>query len=145
LLFSGTPLAASAIALLAGISGFAKGSETGTDSVVMPLWGRRERDPTAEHDAGEAGQVCRPSKGGATVSKFLYVGRHATDDPTLATFPFVLALAAAEEGHQVEVALLGEAAYLIKDEIADQVQGVGFPALRELMPKALQQGVQIHV
>jgi predicted peroxiredoxin len=57
----------------------------------------------------------------------------------------VLALAAAEEGHQVEVALLGEAAYLVKDKIADQIQGVGFPALRELLPKAIEHGIQIHV
>jgi predicted peroxiredoxin len=52
---------------------------------------------------------------------------------------------AAAAGHTAEIALLGEAAYLVKDAVVDSVQGVGFPPLRDLFDEAVRQGIPIHV
>lgn len=79
------------------------------------------------------------------MAKLLCVGKSGTNDPTLASFPFVIAVNAAAAGHTAEIALLGEAAYLVKDEIIDNVHGVGFPPLRELFDEAVRQNIPIHL
>ena len=66
------------------------------------------------------------------MAKLLYIGTHGTDDPTRATFPFLMAKGAIDAGHEAGIILMGDAALLIKDHIAAQVQGVGVPPLREL-------------
>jgi predicted peroxiredoxin len=66
------------------------------------------------------------------MAKLLYVGTHGTDDPTRATFPFLMAKGAIDAGHEAGIILMGDAALLIKDNIAAQVQGVGVPSLKEL-------------
>ena len=57
------------------------------------------------------------------MAKILYIGTHGTDDPTKATFPFLMAKGAVEGGHETGSILMGEAAPLIKDHIAAQVPG----------------------
>ena len=79
------------------------------------------------------------------MATILYVSTSGSDDPTRATIPFVTALGAVEAGHQAQVALLGEATYIMKDYIAEQIHGVGWPALSELLTKAIGQGVPIYV
>ena len=37
------------------------------------------------------------------MAKLLYVGTHATDDPTRATFPFLMAKGAIEAGHEAGI------------------------------------------
>jgi uncharacterized protein involved in oxidation of intracellular sulfur len=66
------------------------------------------------------------------MAKLLYIGTAGTDDPTRATFPFLMAKGAIEAGHEAGIILMGEAAPLIKDSIAAQVHGVGIPPLAEL-------------
>ena len=58
----------------------------------------------------------------------------SSDDPTRATIPFVAGLGEIDAGHEVHIALLGEATYLMKDTVADTVHGVGFDSLGELLP-----------
>jgi predicted peroxiredoxin len=77
--------------------------------------------------------------------KLFYVGTHATDDPTLATVPFVLAVGAKSAGIDVEIALIGEGVYLMKGDIAKTVFGVGFPPLGELIQEAVALEIPIHV
>ncbi|MGH2541427.1 MAG: hypothetical protein ACRDIB_01435 [Ardenticatenaceae bacterium] len=79
------------------------------------------------------------------MATILYVGGSGSDDPTRATFPFITASGALDAGHQPQIALLGEATYLMKDEIANQVYGVGLPPLQELLQKAVSHSVPIHV
>ena len=79
------------------------------------------------------------------MSKLLYVGTHGTDDPTRATFPFLMAKGAIDAGHETGIILMGEAAPLIKDGIAAQVQGIGVPPLKELMEFLVQRNVRISV
>src|SRR5439155_1352691 len=57
----------------------------------------------------------------ALMARILYVGTSGTDDPTRAGFPFNFALGAVEAGHAPEIFIAGEAAYLVKQEIASAV------------------------
>jgi predicted peroxiredoxin len=79
------------------------------------------------------------------MAKLLYVATHGTDDPTKATFPFLMAKGAIEAGHESGIMLMGEAAPLIKDHIAAQVHGVGVPPLKELMGFLVSKNVRISV
>ena len=79
------------------------------------------------------------------MGKILYIGTHGTDDPTKATFPFLMAKGAIEGGHETGIILMGEAAPLIKDSIAAHVQGIGVPALKELMTFLVDKNVRIAV
>jgi predicted peroxiredoxin len=79
------------------------------------------------------------------VAKLLFVGTHGTDDPTNATFPFLLAKGAIEAGHETGIILQGEAAPLIKDAIAGQVHGIGVPPLSEVIEFLVKGKVRITV
>ena len=79
------------------------------------------------------------------MAKLLYIGTHGTNDPTNATFPFLMAKGAIEAGHKTGIILQGEAAPLIKDSIAAQVHGVGIPPLKELMDFLVAHQVRITV
>ncbi len=79
------------------------------------------------------------------MSKLLYIGTHGTDDPTKATFPFLMAQGALEAGHETGIILMGEAAPLIKDHIAAQVQGIGVPPLKQLRDDLIAKNIRITV
>ena len=79
------------------------------------------------------------------MATILYTTSYGSDDPTRATIPFVAALGAVEAGHQAQISLLGEATYLMKGHVADQIDGVGWPPLKELLPKIIAHGIPIHV
>jgi predicted peroxiredoxin len=75
----------------------------------------------------------------------MYVATHATDDPTLATLPFLVATGAGRAEIECCIALLGEAASLVKPGMIDAVQGVGFPPLRELVEKVRDLEIPVYV
>lgn len=75
----------------------------------------------------------------------LYVGLHGTDDPTLATMPFLLATGAAAAEIDCRIALLGEATYLVKPGAIEAIRGIGFPPLADLAAKARDLGVPVYV
>jgi predicted peroxiredoxin len=79
------------------------------------------------------------------MAKILYVGTAGSDDPTRAGFPFNFALGAIDAGHQPEIFLAGEAAYLMKASIAEAVLPVAMPPLTEMLKKVIDQGVPIYV
>jgi uncharacterized protein involved in oxidation of intracellular sulfur len=79
------------------------------------------------------------------MAKLLYIGTHGTDDPTKATFPFLMAKGATEAGHQPGIILMGEAAPLIKGSIAAQVQGIGVPPLKDLVAFLVERDIRISV
>jgi predicted peroxiredoxin len=79
------------------------------------------------------------------MADLLCVGTCATNDPTKAAFPFITATGAIANGTDVAIALLGEAAYLMKDEIAQTVHPVGFPPLTDLMAQVAEAKVPIYV
>ena len=75
----------------------------------------------------------------------MYVGTHGTDDPTLATMPFLLATGAGSAEIDCCIALLGEAASLVKPGMIDAVHGVGFPPLTELVEKVKEFEIPVYV
>ncbi len=79
------------------------------------------------------------------MATILYVSTFGSDDPTRATLPFVAANGALEAGHQPQIFLAGEAAFLMKDTVADQVHGVGWPPFKELLQKMIANSVPIYV
>lgn len=79
------------------------------------------------------------------MASILYVATRGSDDPTMATFPFEIAVGAAQEGHEVSIALLGEAVVTMKDEVAEELHGFGTPPLREILPEVVRHGIPVYV
>ena len=80
------------------------------------------------------------------MAKLLYVGTHGPDDPTKACMPIHLAVnGAAEAGIESEINLAGDAAVLIQDAYVDTLVPVGFPPLKDLLAKARDKGIPIHI
>ncbi len=75
----------------------------------------------------------------------MYVATHGTDDPTLATLPFLVATGAGSAEIDCCIALLGEAAILAKAGMIDAVHGVGFPPLSELAQKVKDFEIPVYV
>jgi predicted peroxiredoxin len=75
----------------------------------------------------------------------LFIGLHGSEDPTKATFPFLMANGALDAGQQTAIVLLGDAVVLMNSTVADNVEGVGFPPLKELMAKVFAAKVPIHI
>jgi predicted peroxiredoxin len=79
------------------------------------------------------------------MAKILYVGTAGSDDPTRAGLPFNFALGAIEAGHEPEIFLAGEAAYVMKDDVAAAVMPVAMPGLAEMLKKLTEHRIPIYV
>lgn len=79
------------------------------------------------------------------MARIQIVSTHGSDDPTRATLPWLFAKGAIEAGHQPQILLAGDAAILAHRTIAEGVQGVGIPALKELLGFALEHKVPVFV
>lgn len=79
------------------------------------------------------------------MAKILYYGSAGSDDPTRAGFPFNFALGAKEAGHEPEIFLAGEATYLMKDVIVQEVYPVAMPPVREMLKKVIEHKIPIYV
>ena len=79
------------------------------------------------------------------MAKQLFIGLHGSEDPTKATFPFLMAGGALDAGHETAIVLLGDSVVLMNDTVANSVQGVGFPPLKELMGKIFAAKVPIYI
>jgi predicted peroxiredoxin len=67
------------------------------------------------------------------MARFLISGSRGTDDPTLATLPFMAAKTAKEQGHDVVLWLWSEAVTLSRKGTADHVVGVNLTPLKDLL------------
>ena len=79
------------------------------------------------------------------MARELFIGFHGSEDPTKATMPFLMASGALDAGHETAIILMGDAAVLMNDTVADNVQGIGLPPLKELLAKVIQNKVPIYV
>ena len=79
------------------------------------------------------------------MAKLLFISTNGSENPTKASLALLLAKAAVEEGHEVKVALAGDAAINIRDSIIDAIQGVGLPAYKELFAFLVQKKVNVFV
>ena len=67
-------------------------------------------------------------------------------DPTRASIPIHLAVnGSVEVGHDVGIVLAGDATELLNAGVREQLEGVGVPPMRDLLAKARQHEVPIHV
>jgi predicted peroxiredoxin len=72
-------------------------------------------------------------------------GTAGSDDPTRAALPLLSAQGALDSGNEAEVFLLGEAVYVMKTEIADAMNPVGWPNVGELVRGLISRGVRFYV
>jgi predicted peroxiredoxin len=79
------------------------------------------------------------------MAKILAVATHASDEPTKATLPFITAIGAMGAEKPCTIALVGEAVSLVKEAVAKNIHGVGFPPLPELIAKVIQAKVPVFV
>ncbi len=79
------------------------------------------------------------------MAQLLFVASRGSDDPTMATFPFEIAVGAAEEGHMAQIALLGESVVLMKDSVANELHGFGCAPFNEVLPEVIRHGIPIYV
>jgi predicted peroxiredoxin len=78
--------------------------------------------------------------------EILYLATSGPSDPTRASIPWHLAVnGSIEAGQLARIVLAGDAAELVKAGSREGVEGVGVPALRDLVAKALDRSVPIHV
>jgi predicted peroxiredoxin len=79
------------------------------------------------------------------MAHILYYGTHGSDEPTRAVLPFHMAKGALEAGHTAEIALIGDATFLMKDAIAKEVKGVAVPNAAAIIAELAAKGVKISV
>ena len=77
--------------------------------------------------------------------KMLFLGTHGSESPTHAVLPFLQAQGALEEGHDVELLLVGDAVVLLKDIVANATIPVGWPPVGEVFAKLIQHNVPVYV
>ena len=76
----------------------------------------------------------------------LYMTTSGSADPTRASIPLHLAVnGSLEVGHTVGVVLAGDATELLKADIRERLEGIGVPAMRDLVAKARQHDVPVYV
>jgi predicted peroxiredoxin len=86
----------------------------------------------------------KPKQNASTKLKIFMKSAWGSDDPTKAAFPFLHGTALAEAGHEVQIFLLGEAVNLMRDAELNSVTPVGWPAMKDIMPKVLSNKIQIY-
>ena len=79
------------------------------------------------------------------MARELFIGTHGSEDPTKATLPFLIGGGAIDAGHEPAIILVGDAVVVMQDAVAESVQGVGFPPLKELVDKVVENKVPIYV
>jgi predicted peroxiredoxin len=78
--------------------------------------------------------------------KALYFVTAGATDATRASLPLHLAVnGSVEVGHDTAVVFVGDATELLSEETANRLEGVGVPAVRELMAKLLDHRVPVFV
>jgi predicted peroxiredoxin len=78
------------------------------------------------------------------VMKFHVTGTSGSEDPTKATLVFLHAKGSKEAGHDVSISLLGDSVVMANPAIAKNIQGVGLPALSELINFAKENGIPVY-
>ena len=79
------------------------------------------------------------------MSRILMKSAWGSDDPTKAAFPFLHGNALSEQGHDVQIFLLGEAVSIMRDAVASSVVPVGWPRLAETLSTTIAREIRIHV
>lgn len=70
---------------------------------------------------------------------------HGPEHPTRAALGFLIAATAVGEGHEVSLFLAGDAVQLIRDDVLDNLSGLGTGSLREHFDKVAGAGGKIYL
>jgi predicted peroxiredoxin len=79
------------------------------------------------------------------MAKILYLSTQGSNDAATAALAFVAAKGAVDAGHQATIGLLGEAVWLLKDPVAENVKGVGWPTVKELWSAAITAKIPVYI
>ena len=79
------------------------------------------------------------------MANILVHATHGPENPTRATLAFLVARAAADEGHAVTMFLAGDAAQLLRDAVLDNLAGLGTGRLRESFDAIVAAGGRFYV
>lgn len=77
------------------------------------------------------------------MAKILISGKFGTNNPTLATLPFIAAKTARAKGHEVVIWLWDEATALARKGAAEPIVGVNVKPLREILREVIELGIPI--
>ncbi len=78
--------------------------------------------------------------------KLLYLATTGAGDPTKASLPLhIAANGSVEVGQECAVVLAGDATDLVARETAERLEGVGIPAVRDLVAKLRDHEVPVYV
>jgi predicted peroxiredoxin len=78
--------------------------------------------------------------------RILYLSTAGSADPTRASIPLhIAANGSIEAGQECAVVLAGDATELVSRAIADRVEGVGVPPVRDLLKKLVDNQVPVFV
>jgi predicted peroxiredoxin len=77
--------------------------------------------------------------------KMLFMGTYGSESPTHAVLPFLAAQGAVEEGHDVELLLVGDAVVLMHEAVAKSTIGVGWPPVAEVFGKLIEHKIPVYV
>src|SRR5215469_1190372 len=75
--------------------------------------------------------------------KIMIKSAWGSDDPTRASFAFAHALPLADAGHEVQIFLTGEAAYLVRKATRSAILPVGWPPLSEMQKKIVAKHIPV--
>jgi predicted peroxiredoxin len=79
------------------------------------------------------------------MAQILFVATCSTEDPNRATFPFLMARGAVQNGDQPEILLMGEGTNLARGGVLETIVAAGPPPLREIWPDVKAAGVPLYV
>ncbi len=79
------------------------------------------------------------------MAKILISGKHGSDNPTLATLPYIAAKTAKAQGHDPLIWLWDEATALVRPGAAEHIVGVNIEALKDVLPDVIEMGIPVWV
>ncbi len=75
--------------------------------------------------------------------KFLFTSTYGSENPTRSTLAWLQAKGAVEAGHQAMISLVGDSVVVLREEVAENIQGVGLPPLKELITFARENKITV--
>ncbi len=75
--------------------------------------------------------------------KFLFTSTYGSENPTRSTLAWLQAKGAVEAGHQATISLVGDSVVVLREEVAENIQGVGLPPLKELITFARENKITV--
>ncbi len=79
------------------------------------------------------------------MAKILISAKFGTNNPTLATLPYIAAKTAKSQGHEPTVFLWDEATALVRPGAAEHIVGVNVKPLKEVLAEVIALGIPIWV